>query len=590
MDKEDKSKQDLIQKIAELQERIAVLENELQQETDFSMKIIQASPTFFITLTPQMKILLMNETMLKALNYKTTEVVGKDYIESFVAEEDRRKTAELFQKLLSGKTTQTITTDILSRDRQKISIEWYFNPVLTKDNLIDYIFGIGIKLGKTAAKQESSEVTFRILAEQSPNMIFINRGGRIMYANKKCEDIMGYTREEFYAPDFDFFCLIAPESIELIRSNFARHMLGKEIEPFEYTLLTKNGEKIEALVTTKLIDYNQEKAILGIITDITERKRVKEAYRSFVDNALVGVYKSTLDGKIIYANEALATMFEFDSPEEMMKQGALSLYKNEADRELFLTSIKKTGKINYYEVELLTKKGKPKNVLISATLTGNILSGMIMDITERKNMEKALRENIEKLRRLMENTVDSMASILETRDPYTAGHQQRVAHLALAIANEMQLSEDQIMGLNMAAVIHDIGKIYIPAEILTRPTHLTESEFTLIKIHPEVGYDILKKVEFPWPVAQIILQHHERLNGSGYPHGLKGDEIMIEARILAVADVVEAMSSHRPYRPARTLDETLEEITKNKGILYDADVVDACLKLFKEKGFKFKEI
>jgi putative nucleotidyltransferase with HDIG domain len=177
---------------------------------------------------------------------------------------------------------------------------------------------------------------------------------------------------------------------------------------------------------------------------------------------------------------------------------------------------------------------------------------------------------------------------VERRDPYTAGHQHRVANLAAAIANEIGLSEEQIDGVRMASVIHDLGKIHVPAEILSRPGRLTENEFSIIKTHPQTGYDILKTEEFPWPVAQIVLQHHERMDGSGYPSSLSGEEILLEARILAVADVVEAMASHRPYRPALGIDKALEEISKNKGVLYDAKVADACLRLFTEKGFKFE--
>ena len=181
-----------------------------------------------------------------------------------------------------------------------------------------------------------------------------------------------------------------------------------------------------------------------------------------------------------------------------------------------------------------------------------------------------------------------MAFALEMRDPYTAGHQQRVADLACAIANEMGLSEKQTNGIRTAAMIHDIGKICIPAQILSKPGKLNEIEFSLVKAHPGIGYDILKNIEFPWPIAQMVLQHHERIDGSGYPSGLAGSEILLEARILAVADVVEAMASHRPYRPALGLDKALEEISKNRGVLYDPEVTDACLKVFRKKGFEFK--
>ena len=179
-------------------------------------------------------------------------------------------------------------------------------------------------------------------------------------------------------------------------------------------------------------------------------------------------------------------------------------------------------------------------------------------------------------------------SAVETRDPYTAGHQSRSADLACAIAMEMGLAQEKTEGIRMAGIIHDIGKLSIPAEILSKPTALTEIEFSLIKVHSQSGYEMLKDVESPWPLAEIVYQHHERINGSGYPRNLKGNEILIESQILAVADVVEAMASHRPYRPTLGIEAALEEITKNKGILYNIAIADACLKLFREKGYQLK--
>jgi len=193
------------------------------------------------------------------------------------------------------------------------------------------------------------------------------------------------------------------------------------------------------------------------------------------------------------------------------------------------------------------------------------------------------------LRKTLEDTIRVVGLTTEMRDPYTAKHQQQVTDLACAIAREMSIPEGQIEGIHAAGLMHDIGKISIPAEILTKPAKLTDLEFGLLKAHPQVAYDILKRIEFPWPVADIILQHHERRDGSGYPNGLKGDEIMLESRILAVADVVEAMSSHRPYRPARGIDKALEEIKENAGKLYDPKIVDACLKLFANGIFKFAD-
>jgi PAS domain S-box-containing protein/putative nucleotidyltransferase with HDIG domain len=188
---------------------------------------------------------------------------------------------------------------------------------------------------------------------------------------------------------------------------------------------------------------------------------------------------------------------------------------------------------------------------------------------ENLRLFTTLQESYERLERLLEQMVDVLAATVEVRDPYTAGHQRRVAQLACAIAREMGLPEDLIEGLRMAAQIHDIGKIYTPAEILSRPGRLNPPELELVRTHPQAGYEILRKIDFPWPVAEIVRQHHERLDGSGYPQGLKGEEIRLEARIMAVADVVEAMASHRPYRPAHTIEEALEEIARYKGQLYD---------------------
>jgi HD-GYP domain-containing protein (c-di-GMP phosphodiesterase class II) len=214
------------------------------------------------------------------------------------------------------------------------------------------------------------------------------------------------------------------------------------------------------------------------------------------------------------------------------------------------------------------------------------IMGVTRDITERKMAEAKLQQTLGNLRKAVGTTIQTMVSAVEMRDPYTAGHQLRAANLACAIATEMELTQDKIDGIRMAGSIHDIGKLSIPAEILSKPTKLTYIEFSLIKEHSHTGYEMLKDVESPWPLAQIVYQHHERMDGSGYPRNLKGNEILIEARIMAVADVVEAMASHRPYRPSLGIDAALAEIEKNKGTHYDNTVADACLRLFREKGYQ----
>ena len=245
-----------------------------------------------------------------------------------------------------------------------------------------------------------------------------------------------------------------------------------------------------------------------------------------------------------------------------------------------LSEDKVLGVLNLYLPSGHAREKKEEEFLFSAT-------NVIANIIKRKRLDTDLEKTVEKLRNSLGGSINSMVMLAETRDPYTAGHQKRVADLARAIADEMKLPKEKVENLRMASTIHDIGKISIPAEILSKPSRLNDLEFNLIKGHPQVGFDILIK-NFPSPIPEIILQHHERMDGSGYPLGIKGNDILIEARILAVADVVEAMTNHRPYRPALGIDKALEEINKNKGIFYDPQVVDTCMRLFKESRFHFK--
>ncbi len=226
--------------------------------------------------------------------------------------------------------------------------------------------------------------------------------------------------------------------------------------------------------------------------------------------------------------------------------------------------------------------------IICSTLQSATLFKQIQEQAGHLQAQKGdLSRNLSKLRKVMGGFIEAIAQTVETRDPYTAGHQRRVADLACAIATEMKLSRDMIEGIRTAGIVHDLGKISVPAEILNKPGRLKEIEFNLIKSHPNVAYDILKTIDFPWPIALIVLQHHERLDGSGYPAGLHAKDIMMEAKVLCVADVVEAMASHRPYRPALGIEHALEEIIKNRGLLYDSEVVDNCLRLFRIKGYRF---
>jgi response regulator RpfG family c-di-GMP phosphodiesterase len=256
---------------------------------------------------------------------------------------------------------------------------------------------------------------------------------------------------------------------------------------------------------------------------------------------------------------------------------------------IFVSAVSETDeKVQGFEigaVDFVTKPYQRDELLarVRTHLELNHLRNHLEDLVAMRTAE--LRESEQKLKTSLLDSITALAAIVEMRDPYTAGHQRRVAQIAVAIAREQQLTEEQIEGIHLASVVHDVGKIRVPAEILSKPGKLTELEFGLIKEHAQNGYEILHTIDFPWPIAQIVLQHHERLDGSGYPQALGNGEILLEAKILAVADVVESMISHRPYRPALGLDVALENIAFNKGTLFDPAIVETCIKLFREQGF-----
>ena len=271
---------------------------------------------------------------------------------------------------------------------------------------------------------------------------------------------------------------------------------------------------------------------------------------------------------------------------------------NFSDKLLYLQKPFYRQEILQFSTALSTKWQAERQLLVLHTELENLVEKRTAELVEsnkllkkeienRARVQEELEQSFQNLKKVMDSTIQAIAMTVEKRDPYTSGHQMRVAALTRAIAETLELPEDQIEGAYMAASIHDIGKISLPAEILTKPIQLTEIEISLIQAHSQAGYDILKGIEFPWQIADIIIQHHERMDGSGYPQGLAGDSILMEARIIGVADVVETMSSHRPYRPSMGIEKALAEITQNSGTLYDAEVVTACLNIFSKKSFEF---
>jgi PAS domain S-box-containing protein/putative nucleotidyltransferase with HDIG domain len=397
------------------------------------------------------------------------------------------------------------------------------------------------------------------------------------------------------------------DHLEEAYSDIQKVLAGNSIREKVYEFIAKDGtRKFCEVGTAPLLHEGKAVAVICAARDITEKKQAEEwllRERSMVDRITktspAGITVVERNGRIVFANkraeEILGLSIDkmkgltYESPEWQITDFDGNPFPIE---KLPFAMVISSGN-PVYGIRHAISSPNGRHVYLSINGApihdekGNIKEVVcsIDDVTEQRQAEEEIGKTVGKLKRGIDDTIRAMAMIVEERDPYTAGHQERVANLSVAIAQDLNLSEEQIGGIRMAGMIHDIGKMKVPAEILSKPTKLSDLEFKLIQSHAEVGYKILETIAFPYPVAKIAYQHHERINGAGYPQGLKGDEILIEARILAVADVVEAMASHRPYRPGLGIDAALKEIENNRGILYDTDAVDACLLLFRGKGF-----
>ncbi|MFZ1980783.1 MAG: PAS domain S-box protein, partial [Smithella sp.] len=426
------------------------------------------------------------------------------------------------------------------------------------------------------------------------------QGEKFRYVNPAFERLSEYTLQDLQ--ELRFWDIIHPDFQQLVKERgFARQRNEKIPTRYEFKYITKSGETRWLDFSATYIEFENKPALMASGFDITERKQIEAAlieseikYRRIFESFEDIYYQIDENGIIRVVSPSVYRLTGW-SPDELIGKPASDIYVRPEDQEKLLADLSRNGFLRDYEILMKRKDGTQAYESLTASMltdpdgTARGISGTLRDITERKQAEVKLQQTLESLSKAFGVTIQVMVAAIEMRDPYTAGHQNRVANLAKTIAMEMKLPQDKIDGILMAGSIHDIGKLSIPVEILTKPTKLSNLEFSLIKEHSKIGYEMLKDVESPWPLAEIVYQHHERMNGSGYPRNLKGDEILIESQILAIADVVEAMGCHRPYRPTLGIDAALEEITKNKGILYDNKVVDACLKVFREKGYQLNE-
>lgn len=476
---------------------------------------------------------------------------------------------------------------------------------LLQNRLKEKLVELEEEFGNRTRQLREIQVKYKEIVESSNDIIVVVQDERLKFANRRLVEATGYTVEE--ACTIPFLGLVHPEDRPSLSDKYQAWSRGDLLkDTLVLRGLKKDGGFDWFEMNAATTSWEGRPAILGVLRDINDRKRAEEKLRWLTDqfetvfNTMAeGVLVVDTESKVTFVNNSALRALGYEG-EDLVGRGVREVVfgpwasgQPGSDdpcgiREALQgrgpqgpsSSVFRRRDGSDFPVEcmctVVQEKGRPVRAIVT-----------FRDITERKAWEDQLKRSLENLRMALGGIIRTLSAAVEMRDPYTAGHQRRVTNLARCIAQRMGLSRDQIEAIRFAGMVHDVGKISLPAEILSKPSRLSDLEFNLIKTHPQAAYSILREIEFPWPIAQIVLQHHERMDGSGYPNGLTGEEILVEARVLAVADVVEAMASHRPYRPSLSLEDALREISSRSGTLYDPRVVEACLKVFSEERFNF---
>jgi PAS domain S-box-containing protein len=550
------------------------------------------------------KITQANPATEKLLGYTQKESIGNS-LQDIGVVLDTNDFQTTMQNLNESGIINYRNVKVETKSGQRIDTEIYLvdRAKLVQCNIRDIT-----ERKRTKEALRDSEQKYHWIVDNMADVITVmDMNLRFTYVSPSIIRLRGYTPEEAVAQPLEQ--MMTPESLQIIARVFEEEMKleasGMADPGRSRTLELEEYRKDGSIVWSEdHLSFLRDEAkkpvgIIALSRDITERKRADEAlreseekHRLLFDSAGDAIFIHNAEAQILAVNPLACNRLGYTHEHLMSMKISQVDSPGEApyapDR---MARLMELGELAFETVHQRSDGSLVPTDVIARRITWNgqpAIMSICRDITDRKLAEKNLQDTLESLRKAFATTIQVMVSAVESRDPYTAGHQIRSANLALAIATEMGLPPEKIEGIRIAGSIHDIGKLSIPAEILSKPTKLSEIEFSLIKEHSLKGCEMLKDVESPWPLAQIVCQHHERMDGSGYPGNLKGDEIIMEARILAVADVVESMASHRPYRPAIGVEAALEEIEKNKGILYDDAVADACLRLFREKGFQLE--
>lgn len=544
------------------------------------------------------------ESKRELLGRTDSDLLDPDTAESF-EEADR-------EALSSGRAVTRLYGEKSGRDGPRWT-ETLKKPLLDEAGIARGVLGVTRDVTdrvRSQAALEESEKLNRAVMEHAPIGISVREpNGRLLYANgawRKIWNLSGEDVERDKATRRSFFRFDDNDSylgdwMGEVRRIYSE---GGQLSIPELHVDTPPRAGTAEWVAHHYYAIRDDRGsvdrVVVLTEDITRRKanqlaarETAEQYRNLTSNLPVGIFRYTAaedGGRLTRVNPALARMFGIKDRARLMQAVPEELFARPEERRRLRAALMRRGAVEGYELLLRRADGSTFWGSIHArAVSGSddrlrYVDGTVSDVSARKNATGRLQASLERLGRMTDSTVSAMSLLVDQRDPYTAGHQRQVARLAGAVAGELGLSGEERACIRTAAMLHDIGKMCVPTEILTKPGAITETEYSLIKAHPAAGADILRTIDFPWPVAEVVLQHHERLDGSGYPRGLRGTDIRIESRIIAVADVVDAISSHRPYRPALGTDAALEMVRNAAGSMFDPEVVSGCLKLFRE-GF-----